>query len=266
MRRIQSYLVRIHKWMRTNKQQRVRRQKMGEKRSRPPLPRRGRATEWPFRPANYFSGALVLSAWACAVAQGEGGVGGDNGASLDSGGTTGGGNSSVGTGGRTLATGGANAATGSMTSTGGTPTGGSVGTGGQSMTGGSSTGGLSTGGSSTGGVATGGVAAGGTGGAMTGGTGGSSYEGDCAGKPSHAEWASSSGSTGDKVVFECEVSQSECADLDLYVDYLFECVDDHVNNCRSQTPEGGDSWMVIGSCAELADSSMGGMGGMGGAQ
>ncbi len=45
-------LVRIPQWMRTNKQRLVRRQKMGKERSRPPLPRTRRATEWPFRAAN----------------------------------------------------------------------------------------------------------------------------------------------------------------------------------------------------------------------
>ncbi len=48
------HLVRVHKWTRTNKQQSVRRRKMGQKAKSPALAPKGRSTKWPFRAANHL--------------------------------------------------------------------------------------------------------------------------------------------------------------------------------------------------------------------
>src|SRR4051812_48629973 len=94
----------------------------------------------------------------------------------------------------------------------GTDTGGGTSTGGGLLV---TSGGTSSGGSaSTGGASTGGAATGGTG------TGGTTYEGDCADKPTFAEWGSTTGATGDEVVFTCTTAQAGCAGKTVGVAYL----------------------------------------------
>ncbi len=163
--------------------------------------------------------------------------------------------------------------TGSAAGTGGVSTGGTssggAGTGGVAATGGAGTGGASggTGGASGGtGGATGGTggASGGTGGATggtggaTGGTGGVELTGECADKPTHAQWkAGSSKAMGDLVVSNCQVLQAACSSLKANTPYLWECTQSHVDNC-GQDPWGGQSWRLVGECG--TDMGLGGAG------
>lgn len=72
----------------------------------------------------------------------------------------------------------------------------------------------------------------------------------------------SSSKTGDLVVHQCSKKQATCQSLELGVDSLFECIDGHVNNCKTQLPEDGSAWAFRGECADLVP--MGGASGMAG--
>lgn len=99
-----------------------------------------------------------------------------------------------------------------------------------------------------------------TGGAAAGG----GFSGDCEGKPTMTEWRQGSGQkTGDLVVHQCTKKQATCQNLEVGVDSLFECKDNHVNNCKTQLPEDGSAWTFRGECADLIP--MGGAQGLGGA-
>ncbi len=204
----------------------------------------------------FLTVVIGFQGWACASATTD--LGEDSGAGV--GGSSSSGGSSSGTGG-TSGTGGKMSVGGSQGSGGTDPgVGGGTSSGGAAGVGGLSSGGASAGGSSAGGGTSGGTSSGGAG------TGGTSYEGDCADKPSYAVWQAGTGqATGDLVIYQCNHLQAGCASLQGEVDYLFECVDSHTNNCVSQSPEGGFAWQVLGSCEELGTGGMGGMGGMGGA-
>jgi hypothetical protein len=183
--------------------------------------------------------------WACAGAQSDGNDG-SGGSSSGSGGSGSGGK--AGTGGAVGNTGGSKGSGGSNT---GGNTGGNASTGGNTNTGGNASG--------TGGTASGGA---GSGGAGSGGA--PQYEGDCADKPTWAEWhTSSDAASGDLVIFQCTKDQSECEANMIGEDYLFECSDSHANNCKTQKPEDGSAWTAIDSCENLGFGGMGGMGGGG---
>jgi hypothetical protein len=146
------------------------------------------------------------------------------------------------------------AATGALGSGGDSSSGGDFGSGGVSGSGSSSSsGGVFgvSGGAASGGAASGGAASGGAG------TGGAPFTGQCAGKPALADWKNGSIMTGDEVVIRCTVLQSGCAGKMTGVDYLWQCNDSHVDNCKSQTPEGGSAWTFLGACT---DTGMGGAG------
>ncbi len=81
------------------------------------------------------------------------------------------------------------------------------------------------------------------------------FGGDCAGKKTFAEWSSSSGATGDRVIARCQQLTNGCLGKMLNVDYLWECKESHVPNC-GQTPGTTNAWLFIGECVE--DTGMGG--------
>jgi hypothetical protein len=159
---------------------------------------------------------LIVSAVACAE-----GVDGDS-TDAATGGTDGSGGLTSGSGGGLIGS------SGGSTNSGPTPTGGATATGGSSATGGSA-----------------------SGGAATGGTGGQTFDGQCAGKPSFDAWkVGSSQATGDEVVYTCTVAQAGCSAATLNEPSLFSCNQSHVPNCSTQAPRDGSSWTLIGACSD----------------
>lgn len=80
------------------------------------------------------------------------------------------------------------------------------------------------------------------------GTGGSGFNGQCAGVGE----LSTVIATGDQRVYTCPTVQSNCPAEAVGVPALFECVSTHVPNCTGQTPDGATSWELVGLCSETA--------------
>ena len=136
---------------------------------------------------------------------------------VDNGASSGGnGNGGAGTGGGLIGTGG-----------------GLIGTGGSNSLGGDT----GSGGTSSGGAGTGGA-----------GTGGQVFDGDCAGKPTYAQWAATTGAANDQVVFTCAALQASCEGRTIGQNSLFQCTETHVPNCASQSPQDGSSWTFVTVC------------------
>lgn len=80
------------------------------------------------------------------------------------------------------------------------------------------------------------------------GTGGSDFDGQCAGLGGLASVTA----TGDRRVYTCPKVQASCTASALNVPALFECVSTHVPNCEGQTPDGAENWKFVGLCSETA--------------